>query len=410
MIIIPILLSLTLLCVDFYINRKIYSPGVVFNGITFITLFLYSFQLSYIQQTLSWKTILLLTLCIIWFSIPVFIGYSLRFKKRENVKSKDVEQVKPIKLQKTDTFSSKLDLILFLIICSLFVVEVIYNKGFPLIWKLTGSQKTYFDFKMPIVHSFFVPFLILVGSYSLFKKKCYYKWVYLLIPILIISRGFLLSIIVEGCIFYLVRLQKKPKYLWLYSIIGVLVAVIAFGLFGNFRTGENEFLAVAQFKPDVNWIPTSFKWVYSYLCFSVSNLNNLISMTPGFVNYGASSWNMIFSPLVIQENETFNFLVSPNFTVSTFMPSLYLDFGFFGPTIFCAVVGVISVILYKIITEKSNILVPNAFMLLYAIIIYGVVFLYFDNLFFLRQMFLQVVYIVILLLVVYLIKWRKNKR
>lgn len=405
MIAIPILLSLVLLIVDLAVNRKIYSPGVVFNGITFATLFLYCFMLSNIQQTLSWQTVLLLTMCIMWFNIPVFIGYSLKFKKQNTIEN-DEKQYRPVELEGKK--SSKLDLIFFIVILVIFTIEVIYNRGVPLLWKLTHSSKTYFDFKLPVVHSFFVAFLIGVGAYSLFKKKCYYKWFYLLIPILLVSRGFLVAIIIEGFLVYLITAQNKPKYFWLYIVIVGVVGILAFGLFGNFRTGKDAFLAVAQFKTGTEWIPSSFKWIYAYMCFSISNLNNLIAMTPGFVNFGANSFNRIFSPLKIHENKAFNFLISPNFNVSTFAPSLYIDFGFIGPVAFCMIIGLISVFVYKMMQAQSAL--RRGYVLMYAVLVYGIVFLYFDNLFFLRQMYLQIFYIIIFLFVPYYIKTIKRRK
>ncbi len=377
MIAIPILLSLVLFVFDFVMNRKIYSPGVVFNVITFVTLFLYSFMLSNIQQILSGRTVLLLTMCIIWFNIPVFLGYSIKPKQPNPEKLKQIE---PVELQ-DGMKSNKFDLILFIVVLCLFLIEVIYNKGFPLLWKLLKNGKTYFDFSMPIVHQFFIAIFILAGAYSLFKKKCFYKWFYLAIPILVISRSYLIAIAVEGFVVYLITARKKPKYFLVYLSLAVLVGIVLFGLVGNIRTGKNEFLEVAEFKPFVSWIPSSFKWVYAYMCFSISNLNNLLGMTNGFVNYGASSLNSIFHMFfLISENQSFDYLVSKNFTVSTFAPALYLDFGFFGPILFVFVIGIIAAWLYWEIEKKGT--KPWLFVLLYAFLVYVITFIWFTNLFF----------------------------
>ncbi len=408
MIAIPILLSLSLLVVDFYINRKIYSPGIVFNGITFLTLFLYSFQLSDIQQTLSERTVLLLTMCVMWFNIPVYIGYAIKIKKNTNLYNQSTKQYAPIELQQHKPVT-KLDIIFLTVVLSIFVLEVVYNKGFPLLWRLMKNGKTYVDFGMPglRIHPFFIALLMLGGEYSIFRKKCYFKWIYLLIPILMVSRAPLLAIIVEGFVVYIVSVQKKPKYFWVYLSVAVLVGIALFGIIGNFRTGKGEFLAVAQFKPFTKWIPSSIKWVYSYMCFSVSNLNNLVSMTPGFVNYGASSMNQIFHSFInIPENKSFYFLVSPNFTVSTFVPTLYLDFGIFGPVIFCMLIGILGVLIYRLIelSEGKKI----GYILLYGFYVYAVSCLYFVNMFF-EPIILQTFFILIFFIIPNWIQRRKNK-
>ena len=48
---------LLLLIVNYAITKKIFSPGFTFNGIYFVTLLLYSFMLSDIQQELSNMTL-----------------------------------------------------------------------------------------------------------------------------------------------------------------------------------------------------------------------------------------------------------------------------------------------------------------------------------------------------------------
>ena len=401
MIAIPIILSLVLLVLDIIKNRKIYSPGVVFNGITFVTLFMYSFRLSEIQQDLSGKTILLLTLCIVAFNLPVLIVY---FVKRKNITDSKIKAAAPeFKIYET---SKWLDLVLFIIILTLFLIEVIYNQGIPLAWKFLNTNKVYVDFGMPYLHSIFTSLLMLVGGYSLFKKKCYYKWFYLSIPILIISRALLASMVIKGLIMYIIVAKNKPKLFWCYLFIAGFVGLLLFGLIGNFRTGQAEFLAVAQFKPWADWLPSSFKWAYAYLCFSVSNLNNLISMTPGFVNYGASSLDSILPPgWQLPENAVFNFLVSPNFTVSGFAPSLYLDFGLAGPIILCLLIGILSIYLF------SKINVSEVSVLFYAIVLYSIIFIWYSSPFIYTPFILQMILIPVIFVLPRLFKQRrKNER
>ena len=66
-------------------------------------------------------------------------------------------------------------------------------------------------------------------------------------------------------------------------------------------------------------------------------------MTNGGINMGASSFNellptILVNSLSIKEAYTPDFLVKANFTVSTFMPSIYLDFGKFGLMIFTFII------------------------------------------------------------------------
>ena len=101
-------------------------------------------------------------------------------------------------------------------------------------------------------------------------------------------------------------------------------------------------------------------------------------------------------------------MISPNFIASTFAPSLYIDFGFIGPVAFCMIIGLISVFVYKMMQTQSAL--RRGYVLMYAVLVYGIVFLYFDNLFFLRQMYLQIFYIIIFLFVPYYIKTIKRRK
>ena len=71
--------------------------------------------------------------------------------------------------------SPKKEMVVYYIALVVFIIEVIYSKGCPLAWKILGNGKTYFDFGIPSVNGMFYGLVILMGSYSLFKKGCFYK-------------------------------------------------------------------------------------------------------------------------------------------------------------------------------------------------------------------------------------------
>lgn len=370
--IILLLILFFLLIFDFKKYKKIYTPSIFFNGIFFITLFLYNLYLSELQQKLSNRTMLILYLCVIAFNIAnPFIRF-LKFIFIHYFKTKIVFK----KTKYTFRFKEKQ---MFWITLIFFMILVVYSRGVPLIWKIIGSDKTYFDFGIPSLTGLFYAYLSLVSAYSL-NKKGIYKYFYMFLGVIILSRQLLITMCVEAIIIRLLIKRGKIKYSRV-VLIGIF-AVLCFSLMGNIRTGNDSFLAVAKFKKIYDWIPVSFKWIYSYMCFSLSNLNNLVSMTPGSVDYGANCFNELMPTVVsnwlnLKVNFNQNFLVSINFTVSTFIPPLYLDFGCVGIFIFCFMLGLISNFTYSRV--RANLNLVNIFV--YAVLIHNIVLLFFTNMF-----------------------------
>lgn len=357
----------TLIVLDFVKNKKLHTPGIIFNLVFLVSLFLYNFYLSDIQQTLTSKTIWIITSFIVAFNIPIFRNY---YKK--NIMIVNLKKRIPFRISETR------EMIVYYIAFTVFVVEMIYSKGCPLAWKLIGNGKTYFDFGIPSVNGMFYGLVILMGSYSLFKKGCIYKYLYLSFGILMISRQMLISIFVQAVVLYLLT-HKLSKKLVIIIITGLVLGVLSFSLFGNIRTGEGEFLKVAQFKETFKWIPTAFKWIYAYICFSFSNLNNLFNMTNGCVNYGASNFNELMPSVInlkMPINRDFDILICDNFNVSTFAPSLYVDFGVIGLCLFCLIIGIIAKFFYT--RANSNEMVSK---LVYMVIAHNMIFLFFINMF-----------------------------
>lgn len=386
---------LALIIIDVIKNKKLLTPGLIFNGIFFITLFLYSFELSYIQQTLSDKTLLLLFCCVVAFNTPVFISY---YRKPKIANQKEEVNAKQ---DKKFVLSKKVELIIFIITLVIFIIELIYNKGCPLFWKILKINKTYVDFGVPLLHGCLCAIVTLMGSYTIFKPKNLYKYFYLIIPILIISRQILISIVIQGLFLFLLQTKKLNKKHLIIALTIMVVGVVAFAYIGNIRTGESDFIYVAQFKQEYSSMPTSLMWIYSYMCFSLSNLNNLLSITNGFITFGLSTVSEI-CPMslryLLPTGQEIYYLVSPNFNVSTFIPSLYIDFGMLGVLIFCLVLGLLAVFIYNRLDHGF------AYKLIYMIILHNIVLLFFTNFFFKASIIGEI----LIIFIIFLLENKKN--
>ena len=367
--VILIFLLLLFAIIDYVRHRSIISPGFLFNFIFFVCFSLYEMKMSKIQQDFSSRTIFIFYVMVLTFNAPLLL-YNIAFRKTYDYES-----------HYTFTFSKNAQKWLLLIISIVFIIEVIYCKGFPLLWKITGSGGDYMSFGITSINGLLYGMLIFLGSYTLFDKGNLFKWPSMLIALLLISRQMLIAIVLIGFLFWMMRKKSKIKHLGWIVIIFAVVGVAAFSIIGNFRTGEEAFLKVAEFKKEYDWVPTWFKWIYSYVCFSFSNFNNLVSMSDGAVNGGAMTLNgllpnVISDALNIEYNYDPYYLVKINFNVNTFLPELYLDFGIFGIGVFCFLVGLCSIELYSRALSGSQ---TSAYC--YAVFAHNIIFLFFVNMF-----------------------------
>ena len=385
-----IIVLIILLAISVYKYKTAFNPLVIFNFIWALTLFLYEFKMSKIQMDLNDRTIIIFWLCILSYNITFLVFSHLKHKKLIGIKF-----VKNLSIQQKIGISKNIVIIIFML-------EIIYSRGVPLIWLIMGTNKTYFDYGIPSLHGAWCGLVICLGAYSLFKKNND-KWLYLGLGVIIISRQLLMSILVEGIIYSIYErnvliskadFKKIPK--WVLVVIGGL-SVAIFTIVGNFRSGKNVMNMVFQAKEQYSNLPVSFKWIYSYMTFSISNFNHLVEITKGAVNNGASMLSEFLPTVVLQMfnikvTEQPYFLVSPNYTVSTYLPNIYLDFGVSGITIFNCVIAAIGSKIYKNTIKQKN----EVNMLLLALYIHNIVFLFFQNFFLYLPVVIQFLYIPII--------------
>ena len=382
-----LIIILFILCLYDYLKYKqILSPTLIFNTIWFITLLLYEFKLSYLQQDLSNRTILIFYICVFSYNIVIFLLKKINYKP---------SNILFVKSKISFCLKNKLKLAKLIAII-IFLIEVVYSGGVPLIWKLLGINRTYFDFGIPSLNGAFYGLIILLGAYSL-SQKSWDKYLYLSMGLLMLSRQVIISIILEGLLFGFIT--KKVKISVQKVVLILTCLFLAFTVLGNLRSGSNEMNKVFKAKEEYTNIPTSIKWAYSYMTFSVSNFNNLVSMTGGNVNHGVTIIedllpNIILKKIEIKKNFSSNYLVSLNYTVSTYLPSLYLDFGIIGIVIFNVLIAFFGYRLYFKI--KKNDSVSNNDAMCYSIYVHNIVFLFFNNMFLYLPIIVQFFYSLII--------------
>lgn len=379
--------------IDFIKNRNYFSPLFIFNFIWTLTLGLYQMKISYLQHDLSNRTVMVFWVCVIAYNFAVIF---CKYTKLDRLKIRKKNKGYINKEQNSNNVSKKIDHKIRIarnIALIIFVIEIIYSKGLPIIWKIIGSNKGYFDFGIPSINGAWYGLIIFLGAYS-FANKSKDKYLYLLIGILIISRQIIMSILIEAIVYMI--MQKEIKVDKKKIMVLIIIVVIGFSILGNFRSGNSTMDEIFHAKEKYENIPTALKWIYSYMTFSITNVDNLINLTLGAVNYGATMLHDII-PTVLLDFVNIKINYSPyyleliNFNVSTYLPSIYLDFGIVGIFIFNFIIGFIGTrIFYDV--QKNNF---KRDILIYCVFVHNIVLLFFTNMFLYLPIIVQCIYIYI---------------
>lgn len=371
------------LAVDFAIDKKILSPVKIFNSIWLVVLTLYLFNPSYIQDPFSTRTELVFLICVSCFNASYYVSRRFFIPKEHEVRKQKKSKKTRTECAKGIGLRKKLRIINIVFI-AMFLVEIIYSGYLPIISLLMGRESGYLNFGIPSVNGLMYAVATCLGAYYIFKKDpraC----IYLGFGILIISRQLLITMIIEAAVLFLcfrVHSGMKIKYVWLKAVAIIVLIVAGFTVIGNVRSGSNEMQRIFEPRPGYENLPTSVMWVYSYLEFSLSNFNNLVSLTNGGVNYGASSVNYLLPSVIsrkisLPNNFNQNYLVRPNFNVSTWFPEIYLDFGIMGVGISSVLLGLLGWVLYRNMLKSASV----RDMLLYAVFVHNILMFFFINMF-----------------------------
>ena len=367
------------LILGFIMTKRTINPLSIFNAIWLVVILLYQLRLSVLQGKLNEKTIITFIICILLFSVSFIIG-NLLLSKNKNTKVKENKIIKYNLIKK---------MYIFWIVVE--IIETIYSKGLPIIWKITGSAKTYMNYGIPTVHGLMnaIGLCIVILSFYLYmyEKNNYNKknkkLLLIIVSILgfslcLITRQVIVTAIIEIGVIYICFQKRIP---WKKIILLSLVGIIVFGIIGNFRTGYQEFLDVAVMKNEQIPKPLiGFYWVYMYLTMTVANVNNAVLL--GINGYGITPIASVYIPTVISNllfsNSSIkvpNYLVTQAFNVSGFFIEFYIAYGNLGVGIISFVYGILGAYIFSKIKRDES----EKNILYYAIYLQIIVLSFFYN-------------------------------
>jgi oligosaccharide repeat unit polymerase len=158
-------------------------------------------------------------------------------------------------------------------------VETGVSGGVPLLWLLTGSSKSNFDYGISSVHGMVNALLLAaaVTSLALYlytdnRRHLWFPIFAVVWSMILVSRGTLFVLLVEYAVVYLRLRRIKLKAAFRLCVI-TLMALLLFGFIGDVRSGAEAFRDLAQPTdgfPD--WAPSGLLWAYIYITTPINNL------------------------------------------------------------------------------------------------------------------------------------------
>lgn len=227
-----------------------------------------------------------------------------------------------------------------------FLVEVAVFPGVPLMYTLAGDPtRTYAEFGFPTVHGLLIALFLVSSSISVLlhlERPTGTSRAIILLhvfwTVLMLNRGALVWLLLEGFCLYLVR--KSPSLKNLGILFATCVAgVLFFGFLGDLRLGSNARFFDALISEHAPWWfrdgPSGLVWVYTYLVTSMNNLNAAIAVVEPTNTLYWSTVNLL--PSVVRTIVYDDFipryalpLAIDAFNTSTFYATYWHDFGFTG--------------------------------------------------------------------------------
>lgn len=347
-IILVTLLFFTAIGVKF---RKLTNPVFLFNTVWLVCFGLYSLQLSrFYQANISSRAFLTFELYFIGFNSAFYIGLYTRHLRIINA----------LKLIKRPTKYEYIKA-LFYIWSFLTFLEVLYCKGFPLLWKILGRSGSYATFGIPSVHGFInsLSWFIISISYIYYldsKDDRVIRFIIAtnIIYVLLLARQSMITEVIQLTTIFI--LKRKVKIKRIASI--VIVTIFIFGLVGNVRTDPRHVLATSGLSNNaVPNILMGFIWVYLYMMTPVANMISFIDKNTVFMHgkamFSAILPTAISNALGLTTKEDFFYLISQTYNVSSSLLTPFKDFGIIGTTLFAIFIGNLGAKYWRDITFEN---------------------------------------------------------
>ena len=361
------------------------NPSIVYISVWSFIIFLYSLKLVgfYEELTFEFLQIQLIIFLFLLVSEPLI---ATLFKKR---------RVQHLKLAYQKIKLNRIVVYMRPLLISMFIVDVIYSGGFPLIWILLGDGRSHIDFGVPTFHGLFHGLLLffVTSSFLLYRlgvnkrQQIVNIFFFFLYVVIVFNRGLTFIFLIQALFLYFITGGKLGFRKFFKVSFMLMIGAYIFGELGNLRSGNNVFLnsVSAEGNNIFNYLPESLIWFYVYATGGLNNLlYNLSALEPSYypVYTFAKLIPTVGYDLLGLEKAYDSFeLADGRLTVSTAFQGLVSDFGLYGMFLYLPIlVGA------QIAYRRSRLLSIKA-MLIYSMLMQTIVMTpYIDTVFYLTFM------------------------
>lgn len=343
--------------------RKYLSPTVLMLIVWGIEIFLYNLHIISFYNPLNIATVFLLFGVI--FSI-FCAGIFVRIRNKQNKSSYSYRYVWDY------NYLNRINIKFLKIFVYGTIINIIFSRGFPLMWLFTGDPRTYANFGVPSLSGFLNSFyfVILLNSFYLYSKtkdKHYLKIVLLIFiyPFMLMQRSLIIISVLELAGLFLLINRIKIKHI-IGSVVLALAVILVFGYMGDNRYGEDgvkDFgmnLVDEKYKDTMEKYPSGFIWGYLYFTVSLNNvIYNINKLQPTYTPYYTIRHvlpNVISNQIYEQKDYDDNYSLEMEvdaFNTFTIYSNYIKDFGVFLTIIIFFFVGILFYSIYFKATEDN---------------------------------------------------------
>jgi oligosaccharide repeat unit polymerase len=320
---------------------------------------------------------------IIWVNLITSLYLYILFLTVDNQKYKFDPRLFNFQLKIAYNFSQRLIFVWFLLV----LIDVIYSKGFPLLWIFTNYDNNYTNLGIPslrglqhTLYLFIITVYALCFKYLRLKNRRIVLFFLALYPILMLSRSLMMYALFQ--IFCTTLFWEKIKFRHVMSISALLIStILLFGLIGDVR-GSNEnpfaYLIASNYADLMSELPTGFTWVYIYL---TANFNNIMTTYGTYdlsYSFGEIFYNIVPGALkdYIFDATSSNasvLITDENLNVASFYASYVSSFGVVGAILGGALLQFISTLFY-FLARSGNVGYLIGYSILFSCLIISVFF------------------------------------
>lgn len=226
------------------------------------------------------------------------------------------------------------------------IFETIVSGGLPIIWLITGSSKTYFDYGIPSLHGMVNALFMAVAVaywalylYTGHRAFLRFPAFAILWTLVLVTRGTTMVFLIE-CAIVFMRLRPIKTTTLARLLVLALVVLLVFGFIGDLRSGADTFRAIAEptnSYPD--WLPSGMLWGYIYITTPLNNLMLTMHTRKPLYQYLLPATTATLFPTVLRNRiygeEAAKKIIqgeleSQSLTVSTAYIGPFQDMGVYG--------------------------------------------------------------------------------